>query len=176
MSVGVLLIWHSVQTNKILPTQHGHRVVSGTEYVFFLRRFNLNLFLHFPLVYVSEINGDNEKDAQCLSLETDQVKFCIFSLEFSNCGKYLIGGSSDGALYIYDRTISKQKHKVPVVCCTKHYCIMVLNNVICFFFVLHQCTSPEKDIIDVHSVGFIDETSNIIYTGLDDGCIKVFFV
>lgn len=31
----------------------------------------------------------------------------------------------------------------------------------------------EQDAMDVNAVGFIDETSNIIYSGSDNGIIKV---
>lgn len=78
-------------------------------------------------------------------LRSETSRFCIFSVAFSNCGKELIGGANDGCLYIYDRHIDRKTLKVPV--------------------------NSQK--LDVNSVGFADETSNIFFSGGDDCIIKI---
>lgn len=65
----------------------------------------LSMTQYFFLVYLSRINGDSN-EVQCLNLEPNSQRFCVFSVAFSNCGKQIIGGSSDGCLYIYDRASS----------------------------------------------------------------------
>lgn len=102
-------------------------------------------------LHLSKVNGDSS-DLQCLSLEPDKPRFCIFSLAFSNCGKQIIGGSNNGYLYIYDRAVGATTLKVPVA----------FNE---------RGTLDENN--DVNCVGFADDTSNIIYTGLDDGIIRI---
>lgn len=81
---------------------------------------------------------------ESLSLNPTKPNFCIFSVAFSNCGQQVIGGGSDGGLYIYDLTANRNTYHVPV----------------------------ETDTIDVNAVGFVDDTSNIMYSGADNGRIK----
>lgn len=101
--------------------------------------------VHFNIsVHLSKIYG-SAQESQCLLIQPDSPRFCIFSIAFSNCGKEIIGGANDGCLYIYDRVIDRRTLKVPVV----------------------------ENSEDVNSVGFADETTNILFSGGDDYIVKV---
>lgn len=65
------------------------------------------------LVYINRING-NTQQLQPLFLQPLKQSFCIFSLAFSNCGEEIIGGGSDGCLYIYDRVVDRRTLRIPV--------------------------------------------------------------
>lgn len=52
------------------------------------------------------------------------------------------------------------------------YPIHVRRKIVLIFRFIGQF---EQDAMDVNAVGFIDETSNIIYSGSDNGVIKVQF-
>lgn len=45
-----------------------------------------------------------------------------------------------------------------------------MHLLICFLNIFLQC---ESEALDVNSVGFIDGTSQIVYSGSDNGVIKV---
>lgn len=94
---------------------------------------------------VQSASRNSSEDLQCLLLRPESSRFCIFSVAFSNCGKELIGGANDGCLYIYDRVLERRTLKCPV--------------------------SDNHD--DVNAVGFVDETSNIFFSGGEDSIIKV---
>lgn len=100
------------------------------------------------LVHISRINGNNNEDLQCLYLQVDQPRFCVFSLSFSSCGKEIINGTSDGCIYIYDRYLNQRTLKIPVM-------------------------NFLRNEIDVNAVGFLDESSNMMFSGMDDGVIKL---
>lgn len=94
-------------------------------------------------MYLSHVEG-TALQLETLQLQPTKNNFCIFSVAFSNCGQQIIGGGSDGSLYIYDLQAQRNAYHVPV----------------------------ENDTIDVNSVGFVDDTSNIMYSGADNGRIK----
>lgn len=94
-------------------------------------------------MHLSHIEG-NSLQLEALPLHPTKPNFCIFSVAFSNCGQQIIGGGSDGGLYIYDLIAKRNTYQVPV----------------------------ESDTIDVNAVGFVDDTSNIMYSGADNGRIK----
>lgn len=82
---------------------------------FQLERF-LNVFIlsHLiSLVNLSPIEGSSI-DLKPLLLEPSKSSFCIFSLAFTNCGEQIIGGGSDGCLYIYDLKIGRRTLKITV--------------------------------------------------------------
>ncbi|XP_031619571.1 DDB1- and CUL4-associated factor 11 [Contarinia nasturtii] len=95
-------------------------------------------------LHLSRIDGTSHQ-LKPLYLQPSKSSFCIFSLAFSNCGDQIIGGGSDGCLYIYDLVMAKRTFRCPF----------------------------EQDAVDVNAVGFIDETSNIIFSGSDNGIIKI---
>lgn len=78
-----------------------------------------------------------------LGLLRSSRRFCVFSVVFSSDGKELLGGANDGCLYIYDLERHKRSLKIPA----------------------HE--------YDVNSVVFADNSSQIIYSGGDDGHVKV---
>ncbi|KAB0793266.1 hypothetical protein PPYR_12886 [Photinus pyralis] len=70
-------------------------------------------------------------------------RFCVFSVIFSSDGKEILGGANDGYIYVYDRLSNRRSLRIRA----------------------HE--------YDVNSVAFADDTSHIIYSGGDDGLIKV---
>lgn len=78
----------------------------------------------------------------------DQPRFCVFSLSFSACGKEIINGTSDGCIYIYDRYLNRRTLKIPV------------RNFL-------------RNEVDVNAVGFLDDSSNVMFSGMDDGIVKL---
>lgn len=123
-------------------------------------------------MHLSRINGTPHQ-LKPLYLQPSKSSFCIFSLAFSNCGDQIIGGGSDGCLYIYDLVLAKRTFRCPVshsslkviMICFQHILVVELSRFLILQF--------ELDALDVNAVGFIDETSNIIYSGSDNGIIKV---
>lgn len=95
--------------------------------------------------------GDSN-DIHSLNLQPHTPRFCTFSLAFSACDRHIIGGCSDGCLYVYDRHNNERTLRVPVA---------------------FNGRGIHEEKTDVNTVGFLDETSNIIYTGLDNGAIRV---
>nr|CAH7741944.1 unnamed protein product [Callosobruchus chinensis] len=78
-----------------------------------------------------------------LSLTKNDRRFCVFSATFSSDGKEILGGASDGCLYIYNLQQKRRTLKVAA------------------------------HAYDVNSVCFADDSSHIIYSGGDDGLVKV---
>jgi len=80
---------------------------------------------------------------EVLPLCPDERRFCIFSLTFSQDGREVLGGANDGCLYIYD-------------CESRQRTLKILAH--------------EED---VNTVAYADETSQIFFSGSDDGICKV---
>ncbi|KAG1678944.1 DDB1- and CUL4-associated factor 11 [Nymphon striatum] len=78
-----------------------------------------------------------------LSLTPGNRRFCVFSISYSQDGKELIGGACDACIYIYDIETKTR---------------------------ISQILSHEDD---VNSVVFSDDTSQIVFSGGDDGLCKV---
>ncbi|XP_013791990.1 LEC14B protein-like [Limulus polyphemus] len=78
-----------------------------------------------------------------LFLSPEDRRFCIFSLRFSHDGKEILGSANDECIYVYDRELNKRSLKV---------------------------RSHEGD---VNAIDFADATSQIIFSGGDDGLCKV---
>lgn len=141
---GVSLTLHLVQMISTSYTVHGQSVVSSLNHqnlVYFLPKTSVT-------VHISPVNGNNNEDLQCLYLQVDQPRFCVFSLSFSACGKEIINGTSDGCIYIYDRYLNRRTLKIPV------------GNFL-------------RNEIDVNAVGFLDDSSNVMFSGMDDGVVKL---
>lgn len=68
----------------------------------------------FESVHLSRIDGTLHQ-LKPLYLQPSKSSFCIFSLAFSNCGDQIIGGGSDGCLYIYDLKQAKRTFRCPVI-------------------------------------------------------------
>lgn len=87
---------------------------------------------------------DGDSDNQeTLNLSPNDRRFCIFSVQFSADGRDVLGGANDGCLYVYDRECNQQSLRIPA----------------------HD--------YDVNTVAFADSTSQILYSGGDDGLAKV---
>ncbi|CAG5114727.1 unnamed protein product, partial [Candidula unifasciata] len=80
---------------------------------------------------------------EALLFESGDHNFCIFSLMFSSDNKEILGGAVNGYLYVYDREANKRTLKI----------------------------NAHDD--DVNTVRFADESSQILYSGGDDGLCKV---
>ncbi|XP_063235692.1 DDB1- and CUL4-associated factor 11 isoform X2 [Bacillus rossius redtenbacheri] len=86
----------------------------------------------------------SDSDSQdVLSLCPDDRRFCIFALLFSSDGHEILGGANDGYLYVYDLECNQRTLRI------------------------------EGHDDDVNSVAFADNTSQIFYSGGDDGLCKV---
>lgn len=78
-----------------------------------------------------------------LHLFPEEGSFCIFSLTFSSDNREILGGANDGHLYVYDRESNQRTLKI----------------------------DAHDD--DVNAVAFADNTSQILFSGGDDGLCKV---
>lgn len=96
-------------------------------------------------LFVSRLRNMESDDIHSLFLRPKCPKFGVFTVAYSNCGKQILAGANDGCLYTYDLIANRRVLMVPV--------------------------AREKH--DVNAVGFLDETSNIFFSGTDNGLIKV---
>ncbi|BFZ13401.1 hypothetical protein BsWGS_16440 [Bradybaena similaris] len=80
---------------------------------------------------------------EALQFEPGYHGFCIFSLMFSSDNKEILGSANDGCLYVYDRESNKRTLKI----------------------------YAHDD--DVNTVRYADDSSQILYSGGDDGLCKV---
>lgn len=80
---------------------------------------------------------------EALSLSPTERRFCIFSIVFSSDGTDILGGANDGYLYVYDRARGRRSLRIHA----------------------HD--------YDVNTIAFADTTSQILYSGGDDGLAKV---
>lgn len=102
-------------------------------------------FNSLVLVFVSRMRNMESDDIHCLFLRPHCPKFGVFTVAYSNCGKQILAGANDGCLYTYDLVANRRVLMVPV--------------------------AQEKH--DVNAVGFLDESSNIFFSGTDNGLIRV---
>lgn len=96
-------------------------------------------------LFVSRMRNMESDDIHCLFLRPHCPKFGVFTVAYSNCGKQILAGANDGCLYTYDLVANRRVLMVPV--------------------------AQEKH--DVNAVGFLDESSNIFFSGTDNGLIRV---
>ncbi|KAK3576381.1 hypothetical protein CHS0354_018929 [Potamilus streckersoni] len=78
-----------------------------------------------------------------LPLFPTESSFCIFSLIFSMDNRDILGGANDGCLYVFDRESNQRSLKI------------------------------EAHDDDVNTVAFAGDSSNILFSGGDDGLCKV---
>ncbi|XP_022091921.1 DDB1- and CUL4-associated factor 11-like [Acanthaster planci] len=78
-----------------------------------------------------------------LDMEPGDGHFCPFSVQFSSNNREILAGANDGFLYIFDREINKRTMRI----------------------------DAHED--DINSVRFADESSQILFSGGDDGLCKV---
>ncbi|KAG8200731.1 hypothetical protein JTE90_022340 [Oedothorax gibbosus] len=94
-------------------------------------------------IHMCNISDDEEIHHEALPLYPDERRFCIFSLRFSQDGSEILGGANDQYLYVYNREQNKRTLRI---------------------------YSHEDD---VNTVAFADNTSEILFSGGDDGICKV---
>ncbi|XP_071091966.1 DDB1- and CUL4-associated factor 11-like [Haliotis cracherodii] len=80
---------------------------------------------------------------EALPLLPGDQSFCIFSLTFSSDNREILGGANDRHLYVYDRESNQRTLRI----------------------------SAHDD--DVNAVSFADDSSQILFSGGDDGLVKV---
>lgn len=96
-----------------------------------------------PSIYLCDIAGGCDRGQVALDLRPDVHSFCAFSIKFSQDDREILTGSNDGSLYIYDRGCGKRILKI------------------------------EGHNDDVNTVCFCDNTSQLLFSGSDDGLCKV---
>ncbi|XP_076470711.1 DDB1- and CUL4-associated factor 11-like [Babylonia areolata] len=94
-------------------------------------------------IHLCNIYGDHEVH-ESLLLSPGEHSFCIFSLMFSSDNREIVGGANDGCMYVYDRESNQRTLKV---------------------------VDAHDD--DVNAVAFADDSSQILFSGGDDGLCKV---
>ncbi|XP_050301747.1 DDB1- and CUL4-associated factor 11 [Anthonomus grandis grandis] len=85
-----------------------------------------------------------------LTIATSSRRFCIFSVVYSSDGTELLCGANDGCFYIYDINRKERTLKIPA----------------------HKYDANRVEY-DVNRVLFADNSSHIIFSGADDGLVKV---
>ncbi|XP_011064716.1 PREDICTED: DDB1- and CUL4-associated factor 11 isoform X1 [Acromyrmex echinatior] len=85
----------------------------------------------------------SDDSIETLPLHPGVRRFCVFSLAFSNNGEEILGGANDRCLYIYSLYCQRRFER----------------------FIGHE--------EDVNCVGYADNSSQIFYSGGDDGLCKV---
>ena len=68
--------------------------------------------LNFVLVFTVPVNGSVIKTHH---INPDNNRSSIFSIRFSPCGKYFVGGCNDAHINIYDRATETRTHKLKVI-------------------------------------------------------------
>uniref|UniRef100_A0A0V0G5M9 Putative ddb1-and cul4-associated factor 11ddb1-and cul4-associated factor 11 n=1 Tax=Triatoma dimidiata TaxID=72491 RepID=A0A0V0G5M9_TRIDM len=97
-----------------------------------------------PTLHMVDIEGGGDACShKALELCPDERRFCVFSLAFSESGHDIVCGANDGNIYIYNLAANDRTLKV------------------------------EAHDDDVNTVTFADNTSQIVYSGGDDGLCKV---
>ena len=71
----------------------------------------MNSVVCFPVHLVKLCNW-KEDNHRALPVSPHMHSFCIFSLSFSQDGSEIMGGSNDGAIYVYDMEADKLMLKV----------------------------------------------------------------
>ncbi|XP_041376385.1 DDB1- and CUL4-associated factor 11-like [Gigantopelta aegis] len=80
---------------------------------------------------------------EALHLLPGEHSFCIFSLMFSSDNQEIMGGANDRCLYVFDRESNQRTLRI-------------------------ECHDD-----DVNAVSFADDSSQILFSGGDDGLVKV---
>lgn len=84
---------------------------------------------------------------QCIDLDPNVNRFGAFSIAFSNNGNEIISGGSDGQVYFVDIERNERTLRVPV--------------------------RNDSVATDVNCVGFVDESSDLFFSGSEDACIRI---
>lgn len=98
---------------------------------------------HIHIASIHDNDDENLATHIALDLEPGSHSFAVFSLQFSGDNREILCGANDGDLYIYDRSLQKRTSRIDA----------------------HQD--------DVNAIRFADKSSQILYSGGDDGLINV---
>eukprot|EP00123_Amoebidium_parasiticum_P007182 comp17943_c0_seq2/m.18251 comp17943_c0_seq2/g.18251 ORF comp17943_c0_seq2/g.18251 comp17943_c0_seq2/m.18251 type:complete len:372 (-) comp17943_c0_seq2:39-1154(-) len=96
-----------------------------------------------PFVHLTNVVGVEDKHTPLDFRPESAYHFCLFSIKFSSDGSYLLGGSNESAIYIYD--LNGQQRTTRIV--------------------------GHDD--DINSVAFAKDSLHIFYSASDDGLCKV---
>ncbi|XP_071487528.1 DDB1- and CUL4-associated factor 11-like [Diadema antillarum] len=94
-------------------------------------------------VHICNIYGDYDTHTALNLQPYIEGHFCAFSIRFSNDNKEILAGANDGCIYIYDREKNDRVMRI------------------------------ESHEDDVSAVCFADSSSQILFSGADDGLCKV---
>lgn len=95
-----------------------------------------------PYVHLCNVDGSVNVH-EPLDFNPERPRFCLFSIEFSDDTKQIIGGGNDGCVYLYDLEQKKRVAKMKVG---------------------HE---------DINCVRWMDKNCATFLTGSDDGCCKM---
>ncbi|XP_058121563.1 DDB1- and CUL4-associated factor 11 [Anopheles ziemanni] len=96
-------------------------------------------------LFLSRLDNDMIDRIHSLYLNPDNQKLGVFTVCYSSCGTHILCGANDGNMYAYDLKAQRRSLMAPVA----------------------------PDLSDVNSVGFVDDSSNIFFSGTDQGIIKL---
>ncbi|CAB4005840.1 DDB1- and CUL4-associated factor 11 [Paramuricea clavata] len=94
-------------------------------------------------IYLCDIAGGYERSHVALHMRPSIHSFCAFSIKFSQDDNEILTGSNDGSIYIYNRGCGRRTLRI----------------------------DAHSD--DVNTVCFCDNTSQLLFSGSDDGVCKV---
>ncbi|XP_011670539.1 DDB1- and CUL4-associated factor 11 isoform X2 [Strongylocentrotus purpuratus] len=94
-------------------------------------------------IHLCNIYGEDETHNSLDLSPYTEGHFCAFSIRFSNDGSEILAGANDGCLYVYDREKNERTMRI------------------------------ESHEDDVSAVCFADQSSQILFSGADDGMCKV---
>ncbi|XP_050077215.1 DDB1- and CUL4-associated factor 11 [Anopheles maculipalpis] len=96
-------------------------------------------------LFISRLERGMSDSIHSLYLCSNNRKLGVFTVCYSSCGKHILCGANDGSLYAYDLAANRRTLMAPVA----------------------------REETDVNTVGFVDELSNIFFSGSDDSVIKL---
>uniref|UniRef100_A0A182MI24 Uncharacterized protein n=1 Tax=Anopheles culicifacies TaxID=139723 RepID=A0A182MI24_9DIPT len=96
-------------------------------------------------LFISSMERGMSDNIYPLYLSPNNRKLGVFTVCYSSCGKHILCGANDGRLYACDIEANRRTLIAPVA----------------------------QFDTDVNSVGFVDELSNIFFSGSDDSIIKL---
>lgn len=96
-------------------------------------------------LFLSSLENDMIDRIHSLYLNPNNQKLGVFTVCYSGCGTHILCGANDGNMYAYDLKAQRRSLMAPV--------------------------GPVQS--DVNSVGFVDDSSHIFFSGTDQGIIKL---
>lgn len=121
--------------------------------------------LYFP-VHQFSLDNHTSQSQIIFDVLPAESRFGCFSLKFSPdiLGSEILAGGSDCCIYIYDRCVNRRTLRVRIIFVI--FEIEIIED-------LYDKFKIKAHEDDVNAVCFAGKTSDIFYTGSDDGIIKV---